>query len=345
MQGKTIVATGATSGIGEAAVLALAGLGARIVFVARDETRAKATMQKLEAKAPGLGHRLHLADLSSMAETRKVGAAITASEPRIDVLINNAGALFSNRRVTPEDLELTFALNHMAYFVLTEALRDRLVASAPARIVSTSSVAHDSADPRFQRPAERQGLRRAQGLRPLEARQHPVHPRTRAAPGRYWRDGQLPPSRRRQDPVRRIQRRLRWASHPVPEAVFHHSGKGRRHTHLPRILARGRRHDRRSISSSASSRSHPPRRGTTWRRSDCGSRARSWRASGLASTSHAPSADHASSAEPRAGLEEAMRPSRTSFGAVWSVAVETRLRRSSGRGRRRESVPTGRCET
>jgi NAD(P)-dependent dehydrogenase (short-subunit alcohol dehydrogenase family) len=145
MQGKTVVATGATSGIGEAAVVALAGLGARIVFVARDETRAKATMQKLEAKAPGLGHRLHLADLSSMAETRKVGAAITAGEQRIDVLINNAGALFSNRRVTPEDLELTFALNHMAYFVLTEALRERLVASAPARIVSTSSVAHDSA--------------------------------------------------------------------------------------------------------------------------------------------------------------------------------------------------------
>ena len=143
MQGKTIVATGATSGIGEAAVVSLAGMGARIVIIARDEARAKATMQKLEAKAPGLGHRLHLADLSSMAETRKVGAAIAASEPRIDVLINNAGALFSNRRVTPEGLELTFALNHMAYFVLTDALRDKLVASAPARIVSTSSIAHE----------------------------------------------------------------------------------------------------------------------------------------------------------------------------------------------------------
>jgi NAD(P)-dependent dehydrogenase (short-subunit alcohol dehydrogenase family) len=143
MQGKTVVATGATSGIGEAAVVALAGMGARIVIVARDEARAKVTMQKLEAKAPGLGHRLHLADLSSMAETRRVGEAIAASEPRIDVLINNAGALFSNRRVTPEGLELTFALNHMAYFVLTEALRDKLVASAPARIVSTSSIAHE----------------------------------------------------------------------------------------------------------------------------------------------------------------------------------------------------------
>ncbi len=162
MKGKTIVATGATSGIGEVAVLALAGLGARIVFIARDEARAKATMQKLEAKAPGLGHRVHLADLSSMAETRKVGEAIAASEPRIDVLINNAGALFSQRQVTPEGLELTFALNHMAYFVLTEALRDRLVASAPARIVSTSSAAHQGMKLDF---SDLQGAKSYNGLR------------------------------------------------------------------------------------------------------------------------------------------------------------------------------------
>jgi NAD(P)-dependent dehydrogenase (short-subunit alcohol dehydrogenase family) len=145
MKGKTIVATGATSGIGEVAVLALAGLGARIVFIARDAARAQATMQKLEAKAPGLSHRMHLADLSSLAETRKVGEAIAASEPRIDVLINNAGALFSHRQVTPEGLELTFALNHMAYFVLTEALREKLIASVPARVVSTASDAHQGA--------------------------------------------------------------------------------------------------------------------------------------------------------------------------------------------------------
>jgi NAD(P)-dependent dehydrogenase (short-subunit alcohol dehydrogenase family) len=117
-------------------------MGARIVVVARDQGRADATMRKLDAKAPGLDHRLQLADLSNMAETRKVGAAIAASEPLVDVLINNAGALFSNRRVTPEGLELTFALNHMAYFVLIEALREKLVDSAPARIVSTSSTAH-----------------------------------------------------------------------------------------------------------------------------------------------------------------------------------------------------------
>ncbi len=145
MKGKTVVATGATSGIGEVAVLALAGLGARIVFIARDEARAQAMLRKLEAKAPGLGHRVHLADLSSMGETRKVGAAIAISEPRIDVLINNAGAMFADRRVTPEGFELTFALNHMAYFLLTEALHEKLIASTPARIVSTSSTAHQGA--------------------------------------------------------------------------------------------------------------------------------------------------------------------------------------------------------
>jgi NAD(P)-dependent dehydrogenase (short-subunit alcohol dehydrogenase family) len=102
-------------------------------------------MRKLESAAPGLGHRVHLADLSSIAEARRVGAAIAGSEPRIDVLINNAGAMFAERRVTPEGLELTFALNHMAYFVLTQALRERVSASAPARIVSTASNAHSGA--------------------------------------------------------------------------------------------------------------------------------------------------------------------------------------------------------
>jgi len=142
MRGKTVVATGATSGIGEAAVLSLAQMGARIVFIARDQRRAEATLMKLETKAPGLGHRLHLADLSLMAEAHRAGQAIAASEQRIDVLINNAGAVFADRRITSEGLELTFALDHMAYFVLTTALRETLVASSPARVVSTSSTAH-----------------------------------------------------------------------------------------------------------------------------------------------------------------------------------------------------------
>jgi len=145
MEGKTVVATGATSGIGEIAVMNLASMGARIVFIARDAKRAEATLAKLESIAPRRGHRAHSADLSSIADTRRVGAEIAASEPRIDALVNNAGAIFSERRVTSEGLEMTFALNHMAYFVLTDALRERLVASAPARIVSTASEAHTPA--------------------------------------------------------------------------------------------------------------------------------------------------------------------------------------------------------
>jgi len=142
MQGKVIVATGATSGIGEIAVVELARLGARVVFIARDAKRAEATLAKLEQIAPGRGHRAHLADLSRIAEARRIGGEIAASEARIDVLINNAGAIFSDRRVTAEGLEMTFALNHMAYFTLTKALRERLVGSAPARVVSTASAAH-----------------------------------------------------------------------------------------------------------------------------------------------------------------------------------------------------------
>jgi NAD(P)-dependent dehydrogenase (short-subunit alcohol dehydrogenase family) len=142
MQGKTVVATGATSGIGAIAAVELARMGARIVFIARDAKRAAATLAELEAVAPGRGHRAHIAELSLVAEARRVGGEIAASEARVDVLINNAGAIFSDRRVTAEGLEMTFALNHMAYFALTRALRERLVGSAPARVVSTASAAH-----------------------------------------------------------------------------------------------------------------------------------------------------------------------------------------------------------
>ncbi len=142
MQGKIVAATGATSGIGEQAALALARQGARIVMIARDAARAGATLARLEAAAPGLGHRIHIADLSLMRETKRVGAEIAAAEPRIDVLINNAGAIFSDRRVTAEGLEQTFALDHMSYFTLTAALLGRLKATPAARVVSTASDAH-----------------------------------------------------------------------------------------------------------------------------------------------------------------------------------------------------------
>ena len=142
MQGKVVVITGATSGIGRIAAERLAALGGKIVLVARDRGRAEQTLDRLRAAGPGVAHRAHIAELSVIAEVKRVGSEITAAEPRIDVLINNAGNVFANRGVTPDGLERTFATNHMAYFVLTQVLRERLVASAPARIVNTASRAH-----------------------------------------------------------------------------------------------------------------------------------------------------------------------------------------------------------
>jgi retinol dehydrogenase 12 len=145
MRGKTVVITGGTSGIGEVAAEMLAKKGARIVLVARDKTRGDATLARLRNSAPGVAHSIHFADLTRLSEMKRVAAQIADQEPRIDVLINNAGALFARRQLTQDGLEFTFALNHMAYYVLTEGLRERLLASRPARIINTASNAHQDA--------------------------------------------------------------------------------------------------------------------------------------------------------------------------------------------------------
>ena len=145
MRGKTVVITGGTSGIGEVAAVALAKMGARIVLVAREKSRADATLARLRDSAPGIAYAVYFADLLRLAEMKRVAAQIAEHESRIDVLINNAGALFATRRLTEDGLERTFALNHMAYFVITAGLRERLLASGPARIINTASAAHQSA--------------------------------------------------------------------------------------------------------------------------------------------------------------------------------------------------------
>jgi NAD(P)-dependent dehydrogenase (short-subunit alcohol dehydrogenase family) len=156
VQGKTVVITGATSGIGEVAACELAKQGARIVFIARDRGRAEQTLKRLELVAPGRNHVIHYANLSRLAEMKRVAEQVAGSEARVDVLINNAGAIFGTRQVTGDALELTFATNHMAYFVLTNLLLERLKATSGARIVSTSSDAHrraklDFGDLQFQK--------------------------------------------------------------------------------------------------------------------------------------------------------------------------------------------------
>ena len=142
MKGKVVVITGATSGIGEIAAQRLAGMGARIVLVARDAARGQKTLTRLPSIGSGVPHSIYYGDLSRISECKRVAAEIAAAEPRVDVLINNAGALFGTRHLTADNLEETFATNHMAYFVLTLGLKANLLAAAPARVVSTASDAH-----------------------------------------------------------------------------------------------------------------------------------------------------------------------------------------------------------
>ncbi len=142
MRGKTVVITGGTSGIGAVAAVRLAEQGARIVLVARDKVRAETTMQALSAANPSASHTVHFADLSRLAEMRRVGEEIAAAESVVDVLVNNAGAYFSRHQLTSDGLELTFATNHMAYFVLTGLLLERIKAAPGGRVVSTSSEGH-----------------------------------------------------------------------------------------------------------------------------------------------------------------------------------------------------------
>jgi NAD(P)-dependent dehydrogenase (short-subunit alcohol dehydrogenase family) len=140
MRGKVCVITGATSGIGLETAKELGAMGARLVLVARDKARGEATLKDLAAR--GVAAQAYYADLSLLSGMKRVAGEIAAAEPRIDVLINNAGALFNSREATADGLEHTFALNHLGYFVLAHMLKDRLVAAKPSRIVNVASEAH-----------------------------------------------------------------------------------------------------------------------------------------------------------------------------------------------------------
>jgi len=134
MKGKIVLITGGTSGIGRVTARELARMGAKVVVVGRDPA-------KLDAVKREFGADAIRADLQLIADARRAAAEFRGRYARLDVLVNNAGALYGQRQVTAEGLERTFALNHMAYFTLTTALLDLLRASAPARVVSVSSEA------------------------------------------------------------------------------------------------------------------------------------------------------------------------------------------------------------
>ncbi len=143
MNGRVCVVTGATSGIGKATASALARLGAQVVLVGRDRGRGEAAVAEVAA-AGAPRPRLEIADLASMGQVRELAGRLAGLD-RIDVLVNNAGLVVGERRVTPDGFEHVFAVNHLAPFLLTNLLLPKLTASAPARVVTVTSDAHTAA--------------------------------------------------------------------------------------------------------------------------------------------------------------------------------------------------------
>src|SRR2546428_2759489 len=144
--GKRTVITGATNGIGLAAAMELARRGADLTLVARSQDRAAEAVHQIDAVSKaGAGVDVVLADLACQSSVRQLAAELLAQYATIQVLINNAGAIYATRQMTEDGVELTWAVNHLAPFLLTTLLLDRLKASAPARIVTTSSDAHKGA--------------------------------------------------------------------------------------------------------------------------------------------------------------------------------------------------------
>jgi NAD(P)-dependent dehydrogenase (short-subunit alcohol dehydrogenase family) len=142
MAGKSVLVTGGTGGIGKATATGLAALGARVGITGRDPARTEAAAAGIRAAPGSPAVDAFAADMSVQAGVRRLAAQVLDTYPRLDVLVNNAGGFWAHRHVTADGLEHTFALNHLAPFLLTSLLLDRLTASAPARIVTVSSGAH-----------------------------------------------------------------------------------------------------------------------------------------------------------------------------------------------------------
>jgi retinol dehydrogenase 14 len=139
MTGKVVLVTGGTGGIGKATAIGLAALGARVGITGRDLTRAERVAAEIRTASGNPAVDPFAADMSSQAEVRRLAVAVLDAYPRLNVLVNNVGGFWAHRHPTVDGLELTFAVNHLASFLLTNLLLDRLKASAPARVVTVSS--------------------------------------------------------------------------------------------------------------------------------------------------------------------------------------------------------------
>ena len=149
MSGKICLVTGATNGIGKATARALAHMGATVVIVGRDAPKSAQLVAEIRAATGNKNVSSMLADLSSQQEVRRLADEFKAKYARLHVLINNAGGFFMKRQLSVDGIEMTFALNHLAYFLLTSLLLDTIKASAPARIINVSSGAHTSGEIEF----------------------------------------------------------------------------------------------------------------------------------------------------------------------------------------------------
>ena len=145
MQGKVCLVTGATSGIGAVTAEALARNGATVAIVGRSPKKSADIVDRIKSQTGNTKVDYLLSDLSSFNEIRRLAKEFKTRFARLDILINNAGGLFMKRQTTVDGIEMTFALNHLAYFLLTNLLLDMLKANAPARIVNVSSMAHQGA--------------------------------------------------------------------------------------------------------------------------------------------------------------------------------------------------------
>ena len=147
MQGKTVVVTGGNSGIGFETAAALAAMGARVLVTARDADKGRAAVAAMGERAGGAGGRVQLVvfDLSDLDSVRRGAAEVLEQAPRLDVLINNAGLVLTERTLTVDGFEATFAINHLGPFLFTNLLLDRIRESAPSRIVNVASTAHSAA--------------------------------------------------------------------------------------------------------------------------------------------------------------------------------------------------------
>jgi NAD(P)-dependent dehydrogenase (short-subunit alcohol dehydrogenase family) len=177
---KVCLITGATSGIGKATAMGLADMGASVVMVGRDRGRGEAALAEIkEGSANGSVHLL-LANLSSREEIHRLADEFKEAYPRLDVLINNAGVFRSERTTTPDRLETTFAVNHLAHFLLTDLLLDVLKASAPSRIVNVSSGTKATGSSISMTSRERRDTR---GLKPTASRSWQTYSSPTSWPG------------------------------------------------------------------------------------------------------------------------------------------------------------------